>query len=153
MLILTGAVLIKTQTDPETNAPPKTAPSAPEVGILTIGLEKETIEEEDTILTKKNGAEPILDEEKKVIATEEPITEPEEPISNVVAYTVVEGDTMYRIIKNAYGTFSEKILTQIAIENNLDNPNDLAIGDVVKLPVILLETSSGSPKELKPQQQ
>ena len=60
-----------------------------------------------------------------------------------IEYVVREDDTMYRIILNHYGTYSEDILQSISDANNLSDPSDIGIGDKVTLPVI---EGVGAPK-------
>jgi nucleoid-associated protein YgaU len=156
MLILTGAVFIKTQTNTETNAPPKEYPNSPEIGTLTLGIETENETYQETIdsseITLPGNQEVKSQESKNLKTIGNTQTEIKESAPVDVNYTVVAGDTMYGIIKTTYGVFSEEILKQIAIKNNLDNPNNLSIGDIIKLPTVLLETASGVPQELKPKQ-
>ena len=65
-------------------------------------------------------------------------------VGGAIDYVVRLDDTMYRIILNHYGTYSEDILRVISDANNLSDPSDIGIGDKVTLPVI---EGVGAPKQ------
>lgn len=55
------------------------------------------------------------------------------PDSGIV-YTVKEGDTLYRILMNAYGTAAPDLIEEIAAANHMDDPGAIRAGDKLKLP-------------------
>ncbi len=53
-----------------------------------------------------------------------------------VHYTVQDGDTLYRILMNAYGKATPDLIEEIASANDMDDPGAISPGDVLILPVI-----------------
>ena len=159
VVALAYAVVYKTSNNDE-DQPPTQLSHDSSIGIMTLGV------------TSAEAASPADPESKAVAAVSEstnavgyadpPATkdivvhEPMQPEAvtkaDVVAvteaggaidYVVREDDTMYRIILNHYGTYSEDILQSISDANNLSDPSDIGIGDKVTLPVI---EGVGAPK-------
>ena len=60
-----------------------------------------------------------------------------------IDYVARRNDTMYRIILNHYGTYSEDILQAITDANNLSAPHYFGIGDKLILPFVV---GVGAPK-------
>jgi nucleoid-associated protein YgaU len=58
------------------------------------------------------------------------------PASKDVVYTVQEGDTLYRILMNAYGKATPDLIEEIAVANQMDDPGAISPGDELKLPKV-----------------
>ncbi len=58
------------------------------------------------------------------------------PKPMVLSYTVKDGDTLYRILTNAYGSATPDLIEAIASANELDDPGAISPGDVLKLPEV-----------------
>jgi nucleoid-associated protein YgaU len=56
-------------------------------------------------------------------------------------YTVQYGDTMYTIAKKIFGADFEYLWTIIADINYIREPDDLQPGEVIKLPIVILDDS------------
>jgi LysM repeat protein len=50
-------------------------------------------------------------------------------------YVVQDGDTMDRIVRNFYGSYSEENVNAVMKANNMTNPNKLSIGQKLVIPV------------------
>jgi nucleoid-associated protein YgaU len=61
---------------------------------------------------------------------------PPKPEPTVLSYTVKDGDTLYRILMNAYGAASPDLIEAIASANEMDDPGAITPGDVLKLPEV-----------------
>lgn len=61
-------------------------------------------------------------------------------------YTVKEGDTLFLIAEKYYGDGFK--YTEIVTENNLQNENNIAIGQVLEIPKVEGETPSVTPTEM-----
>ena len=148
VIALAYAVVYKTSPNAE-DQPPTQAPHDSSIGIMTFGV------------TSAEAASPTDPESKAVAAVSEStdsdvnvappatkdvtVPEPMQPTlqpeavteaGGAIEYVVREDDTMYRIILNHYGTYSEDILRAISTANNLSDPSMVGIGDKVTLPVI-----------------
>lgn len=62
-------------------------------------------------------------------------TTAEAPAVENKEYEVQSGDTMERIIKNFYGTYSEEKVNTVMKANNMTNPNKLSIGQKLIIPM------------------
>jgi len=150
VVALAYAVVYKTKTE---DPPPTQLPHDSSIGIMTLGI------------TSTEAASPADPESKAVAAISEstnsdvnpapPATkdvavhEPMQPetvaeAGGAVDYVVRQDDTMYRIILNYYGKYSEDILQAISDANNLSDPSEIGIGDKITLPVI---EGVGAPKK------
>ena len=156
VLALAYVVWNKTSTNAE-DQPPTQAPHDSSIGITTFGVtsaeavspadpgSKAVAAVSESTDSNVNVAPPATD---KVVVHEpiqprlqpEIVTEADIPAvteaGGAIEYVVREDDTMYRIILNHYGTYSEDILQAISDANNLSDPSDIGIGDKVTLPVI-----------------
>jgi len=154
VVALAYAVVYKTNTE---DPPPTQLPHDSSIGIMTLGV------------TSTEAASPADPESKAVAAVSEstnsdvnvvptatqdvavhepmpPTLQPETvtEAGGAIDYVIREDDTMYRIILNHYGKYSEDILREISDANNLSDPSDIGIGDKVILPVI---EGVGAPKK------
>lgn len=69
----------------------------------------------------------------------EPTIDPTPPAEEEIAgirYTVKEGDTLYRILMNAYGKANDALIDSVAVASDLDDPGQLRPGMELVLPVI-----------------
>lgn len=69
----------------------------------------------------------------------QPDPEPAPPVEEEIAgvrYTVKEGDTLYRILMNAYGKANDALIDSIAVASDLDDPSQLRPGMELVLPVV-----------------
>ena len=152
VVALAYAVVYKTSPNAE-DQPPTQLSHDSSIGIMTLGI------------TSSEAAFPADPESKAVAAVSEstnsdvnvapPATkdvavhEPMQPetvaeAGGAVDYVVRQDDTMYRIILNYYGKYSEDILQAISDANNLSDPSEIGIGDKITLPVI---EGVGAPKK------
>lgn len=58
------------------------------------------------------------------------------PTPQEVQHRVKPGETLYRIVLNAYGTAPEDLVDKVADENGLADPGSISEGQKLKLPVI-----------------
>ena len=78
------------------------------------------------------------------VPAEEPPVQPEPadptpPAKEEIAgvrYTVQEGDTLYRILMNAYGKATDALIDSVAVASDLDDPSRLRPGMELVLPVV-----------------
>lgn len=56
-------------------------------------------------------------------------------------YTVCSGDTLYTLAKEIFGENGEFYWTVIADINYLRKPDELQVGEVIKLPITILQES------------
>jgi LysM repeat protein len=75
----------------------------------------------------KRGSDPVPPP-----VVDPPVEEP--PAPPVLKHTVAEGETLYRIVVNAYGTAPAALVEAVAAANGLDDPGRLGVGDVLELP-------------------
>jgi hypothetical protein len=54
-------------------------------------------------------------------------------------YTVVNGDTLYKIASNLFGEGGERYWVIISDLNGYRKPTDLQIGEVLKLPLVIVQ--------------
>ena len=163
VVALAYAVVYKTSNNDE-DQPPTQLPHDSSIGIMTLGV---TIAEAASPADSESKAVAAVSESTnsdvhvappatKDIAVHEPmqptlqpeaVTEAEASsiaeVGGAIDYVVRLDDTMYRIILNHYGTYSEDILRAISVANNLSDPSAIGIGDKVTLPVI---EGVGAPK-------
>ncbi|MCH2100785.1 MAG: LysM peptidoglycan-binding domain-containing protein [Planctomycetes bacterium] len=59
----------------------------------------------------------------------------EEKVASI-RYTVQEGDTLYRILMNAYGKANDTLIDAVAVASNLDDPSRLRPGMELVLPEV-----------------
>ncbi|MFT7517376.1 MAG: hypothetical protein ACI84O_001168 [Myxococcota bacterium] len=151
VLVLAYAVWFKTT--PE-ELPPTKAPQNSSLGIVTLGITSNEAGASTTtppdaveaVSESTDDATKDIDNDtgKKVVhqpllpPTPEPIpdTDPIPAVDTPLNYIVQDGDTMYRIIKRCYGTYSESILQDVADANSLRDPSAIGVGDQLVLPLI-----------------
>lgn len=159
MLALAGAVWWKTRPADDIGKLPPTTASDSRVGVATVGMEKGTTipKAKDASFPKKR---PFSDApgdhegeegktslaantpgEDSVVPPTPPVVEPEPtppPVveSKSVRHTIVQGDTLYTLVKLAYGTAPEALIDAVAEANNLKDPGSLQPGQVILLPVV-----------------
>ncbi|MBC8371870.1 MAG: LysM peptidoglycan-binding domain-containing protein [Planctomycetes bacterium] len=153
VLALASAVWFKTAPN---DLPPTTAPHDNSIGIMTLGIDSSEASftkpeteskpvaavSESTLVNPKDTAATtpvpeVVVHQPKIPPQPEPATDPLQPIAEgPLNYTVQSGDTMYRIIKRCYKTYSEDILQSVADANNLRDPSAINIGDELVLPLI-----------------
>lgn len=165
VLALAYAVYSKTTPDAE-NLPPTSAAHDRSLGITTLGIA--STEASATTSPKGqavaavsesteaappnsevNASTPddiVVHEPLKPTLQPVPTPEPESVVAsdNTIHYIVRENDTMYRIIINHYGTYSESILQAVSDANDLSDPSAIDIGDKILLPII---EGVGAPKK------
>lgn len=88
----------------------------------------ETEENTEEVKPKKFGF--FSSNKNKAEATAEPVAQANKE------YEVQSGDTMERIVKNFYGTYSEEGVNNIMKANNMTNPNKLSIGQKLIIPSV-----------------
>lgn len=69
----------------------------------------------------------------------EPTIDPTPPTEEEIAgirYTVKEGDTLYRILMNAYGKANDALIDSVAVASDLDDPSLLSPGMELILPIV-----------------
>jgi hypothetical protein len=159
VVALAYAVVYKTSNNDE-DQPPTQLPHDSSIGIMTLGVTSaEAASPADpesravaAVSESTNADVNVAPPATKDVAVHEPMPPEAVTEADVVAvteaggaieYVVREDDTMYRIILNHYGTYSEDILQSISDANNLSDPSDIGIGDKVTLPVI---EGVGAPK-------
>ena len=159
VVALAYAVVYKTSNNDE-DQPPTQLPHDSSIGIMTLGVTSaEAASPADpeskavaAVSESTNSDVNVAPAATKDVAVHEPMPPEAVTEADVVAvteaggaieYVVREDDTMYRIILNHYGTYSEDILQSISDANNLSDPSDIGIGDKVTLPVI---EGVGAPK-------
>jgi LysM repeat protein len=164
VLVVALAYAVVYKTSNTDGQPPTQLPHDNSIGIMTLGAtsdeaaspadpESKAVE---AVSESTNSDVNIAPTATKDIAVHEPmpptlqpetVTETENSsiaeAGGAIDYVVRKDDTMYRIIKNHYGTYSEDILRAISDANNLSDPSDIGIGDKVTLPVI---EGVGAPK-------
>jgi nucleoid-associated protein YgaU len=165
MLVLAGAVWWKTRPAENTNQMPPTTSQDTRVGIATVGLEgSRPVEASFPTGPKTDGGgdhelpaktSSNTDSEETTSATPKPVKElpvdtpPVTPTPPVVAavleYTVVSGDSLYGIVRRAYGSAPERLIDAVATANHMDDPSSLNLGQVLRLPII-----EGFPAPQKP---
>ena len=156
VVALAYAVVYKTSPNAE-DQPPTQLSHDSSIGIMTLGItsteaafpadpeSKAVAAVSESTNSDVNVAPPAT----KDVAVHEPMQPPLQPetiteAGGAIDYVVREDDTMYRIILNHYGKYSEDILREISDANNLSDPSDIGIGDKVILPVI---EGVGAPKK------
>jgi hypothetical protein len=164
VLVVALAYAVVYKTSNSEDLPPTQAPHDSSIGIMTFGVTStEAASPADSeskavaaVSESTNSDVHVAPPATKDIVVHEPmqptlqpeaVTEAEaSPIAEVggaIDYVVRLDDTMYRIILNHYGTYSEDILRAISVANNLSDPSAIGIGDKVTLPVI---EGVGAPK-------
>jgi nucleoid-associated protein YgaU len=53
-----------------------------------------------------------------------------------IRYTVLEGDSLYRILLHAYGKATPELIEAVAAANDMDDPGELTPGQTLILPVV-----------------
>ena len=133
VLLLLGAVFWRTQSSEES---PR-LDSQPGQGTLILGLEAPPAKAVDPV--EKPQAEAIsLDEPSPAqTSTSAPVPVPATaPVFEKapLAYTVEDGDSLYRIVRKVYGTANDTLIQKIATANQLADAGSLAIGQKLSLP-------------------
>lgn len=153
MLVLAGAVWWKTRPAENINNMPATTSSDSRVGIATVGMAGSGPTEanfpttppndggQDHELPPEPGAgqdsAPPVDPTPPQVDPEPVVIPPKPPVvPAILQYTVVSGDSLYGIVKRAYGTAPEDLVNTIATANGLADPSALGLGQVLRLPVI-----------------
>lgn len=155
MLVLAGAVWWKTRPAENANHMPPTTSSDSRIGVATVGLEgsRPTEASFPASRTTDGGGDhelpatstpgstarvaptPLQGDLEPVV--DEPAVMPTPPVvPMVLKYTVVSGDSLYGIVRRAYGTAPEHLIDAIATANGLDDPSALDLGQVLRLPII-----------------
>jgi hypothetical protein len=159
VLVVALAYAVVYKTSNTEGQPPTQLPHDSSIGIMTLGVTSaEAASPADpeskavaAVSESTNSDVNIAPPATKEITVHEPIQPTSQPEASSIVeaggaidYVVREDDTMYRIILNHYGTYSEDILRAISDANNLSDPSDIGIGDKVTLPVI---EGVGAPKQ------
>ena len=164
VLVVALAYAVVYKTSNSEDLPPTQAPHESSIGIMPFGFTSaEAASPTDpeskavaAVSESTNSDVHVAPPATKDIAVHEPmqptlqpeaVTEAEASsiaeVGGAIDYVVRLDDTMYRIILNHYGTYSEDILRVISDANNLSDPSEIGIGDKVTLPVI---EGVGAPK-------
>lgn len=154
MLVLAGAVWWKTRPTEDHEKLPPTTFNDSRVGVATVGMEPgKTIPTDASFPPRPNSDKDGNhegDDTKTNLATNppkedsvtppvvEPNPEPTPPtlVPQVVTHTIVEGDTLYSLVKRYYGTAPESLVDAVADANNLSDPGSLFLGQKLMMPVI-----------------
>ena len=164
VLVVALAYAVVYKTSNSEDLPPTQAPHDSSLGIMTFGV---TSTEAASPADPESKAVAAVSESTNAVGYADPpatkdivVPEPMQPtlqpeavteaeassiaeVGGAIDYVVRLDDTMYRIILNHYGTYSEDILRVISDANYLSDPSDIGIGDKVILPVI---EGVGAPK-------
>ena len=164
VLVVALAYAVVYKTSNSQDLPPTQAPHDSSIGIMTFGV---TSAEAASPTDPASKAVAAVSESTNAVGYADPpatkdivVPEPMQPtlqpeavteaeassiaeVGGAIDYVVRLDDTMYRIILNHYGTYSEDILRVISDANNLSDPSEIGIGDKVTLPVI---EGVGAPK-------
>ena len=61
---------------------------------------------------------------------------PPTPPKRDVRYTIRDGDSLYKILRGAYGKANETLVEAVAKANRLEDPSNLNVGKVLLLPEV-----------------
>ena len=75
-------------------------------------------------------------EEEKTPVDESGSEETEPPLSSELIHIVKDGETLYRIVLNAYGTAPAELVEAVSTANQLQSSGSIDKGQTLKLPVI-----------------
>ena len=78
-----------------------------------------------------SGAEPAPDDLPR---STDPVLQPETP--KEIRYTVLEGDTLYQILMDAYGKATPELIETVASANDMHDPGALVLGQTLILPIV-----------------
>lgn len=106
---------------------------------LTDALKAENASAESAQIAPSNSEQPtsVPTPEPTAVPTPEPTVEPTpnptpDPTAAPVSYVVQEGDTLSAICWKLYG--SDKMMKQVCEMNDIDNPDDIKVGEKILLP-------------------
>lgn len=146
MLALASAVWWKTTGGGKPGDVPPTSSEETNEGILTIAPESETDPSPGSLDGSASNAsgtsgEPkeasmTGGEEEKTPVDESGSEETEPPLSSELIHIVKDGETLYRIVLNAYGTAPAELVEAVATANQLQSSGSIDKGQTLKLPVI-----------------
>lgn len=151
MLLLATAVWWKTRPAEDSGPQIPTTSEDPLRGVVTMGVQGGSHLAEASFPTQPSPALPSDaggDHEdpptRPPAPLEPPPSDPEpspdpDPVIEVpqeVRYTVQSGDNLYRIITRAYGSAPEDLVEAVAEANAMDDPGNLAVGQVLLLPAV-----------------
>lgn len=93
-------------------------------------------QEEPLLTPQENLTAPPLNEEEEPADRKQPISEEESYLTpgGNVAYKVKSGDTLYGIVRRAYGQADRDLVMSVSIRNDMSNPSDLQIDQDLVLP-------------------
>ncbi len=113
------------RTEPRTVGTPRTAPGASDAGSEDHPMRASAQEAAATGPGRAAPASSGTGGERRVL-----------PTSDSLTHTVVRGDTLYSLLKRAYGRVGDELLFAVADANGMDDPGSLEVGQVLVLPVV-----------------
>ena len=116
----------------------KKATVATEVTVPEENTTNETVNEETTNKTVQEETEQKTSKKFGIFGTAKTNTETSETetvAQNSKEYEVQSGDTMEKIVRNFYGSYSEDAVNSVLKANNMTDPNKLSIGQKLIIPI------------------
>ena len=158
MLVLAAAVWWKTRpAEADSDRVPPVTVADERMGVVTLGLkdgtaasaqdaafassEPTTGPQEGNLETappdqSEEESDPVPAVEEEPAMETAPVATPPVPAAPVT-HVVVSGDTLYGLVRKAYGTAPEELIDLVADANGLDDPGALEVGQQLSFPEVL----------------